>query len=142
MGKSIKKSVIVSDIDGNILEQYPSIKEAARSHGCSHTTMMYRISTGRAFNGFIFKLADPNEEPLPLTVFLTKKEYTFDDALDEDKYTIVQYQTVNNICITPCPFKPSPRPMVGNGQCVKCSSFKGKNKTNHQVACSFKKYRI
>lgn len=141
MSNTHKKPVIVYDKDNNVIAEYSSIKDASEAFKCSHTTMIYRISAGREFNGLLFKLANPNETTMPLTRFLSKKEYTFDDAINTDKFTIIEYKTVNNVCITPCPFKPAPRPMVGNGKCVRCTAFRGKNKTNHQVACSFRKYK-
>lgn len=44
------------------------------------------------------------------------------------------------ICITPCPFVEHPKPLVGSASCQACTSFRGLDKVNHQVACARRYY--
>lgn len=130
--------MIVEDVDGNFVAEYSSIKKAAEAYGCSSSTMIYRIAVGRIIDGTIFKVIEPLEDRPSFLKDYNKKP-CYDNELNGDKFNIIDYETKNGICITPCPHKDwiYPRPMVASGKCVTCPSYKGKNKTNHQVACSY-----
>ena len=66
-----------------------------------------------------------------------KFEFSGDSELDSSKYSIVHYElSVGRICITPCPYKEMPKPMVGSARCLGCPSYHGRNRTKQQVACS------
>lgn len=141
MNNMKSKEVIVCDADGNVIDQLPSVKETARRYGFAHASILYRIYTGCSKGGIVFRFADPNNPVNENLKRYGNKPVNFDDKLD-DKYNILDYKTVNGVCITPCPFKESPKPKVGSAACLKCRQFKGKDKTKHQVACAFSKYRI
>lgn len=73
----------------------------------------------------------PKEKPEPKEV-----------ELDRERYTIFKYEVRNIIqCITPCPFMVAPKAMIGSPRCQDCSSFRGRNKATHEVACSRKLYQ-
>lgn len=62
--------------------------------------------------------------------------------LDRERYLILKYEVRNIVqCITPCPFMLAPKAMVGSPRCQQCSSFRGRNKETHEVACKRKLYQ-
>jgi len=66
-----------------------------------------------------------------------------DIELNSEKYSIVSYELVfGRLCITPCPYREAPKPKVGSGLCMDCPSFRGRNRTKQQVACSAVNVRI
>lgn len=131
----IKRGAI---IDG-ILIRYPKDKEDFILLPYLSPSKKYG-NTGRAVSRKT-KLPDksiPKEKPPRPEP--KKKVYKTDDVeLDREQYRILAYEVKNiRVSITPCPFKGSPKPMVGSGNCVRCSSFRGRNKVTHEVACSRK----
>lgn len=99
--------------------------------------MIYWIRKGLFRNGFYYKFADGcdgyKKQP-------SKKEYNeIQDVLDREKYTIIKYEVRNlRESITDCPFKEAPKPKVGGCMCMKCTSFEGRDRFTHEVACSRK----
>lgn len=133
-----KRPCIVEDINGNVVGEYDSIANMAESYGVTHTTIRYRIRMERPFDGLYFKLADNSKIQVPESI-LKKDVYEDDDVvLDREKYKILSYQTKNHVCITPCPFLQSPKPMIGSGRCMYCTSFRGRNIKTNEIACNRK----
>lgn len=63
-------------------------------------------------------------------------------VLDRERYLILKYEVRNIVqCITPCPFMLAPKAMIGSPRCQQCSSFRGRNKSTHEVACNRKMYQ-
>lgn len=124
---------------------FDTIKEAAKFARMKATTMSFRVKHKSKLlcrQGYMYEAVEPTEEKLLRRIIRkeSQSERTFrsDDVELDPKYRIVTYEVRNlRECITPCPYRDDiPRPMIGSVNCVKCGSFKGRNKATHQVACS------
>lgn len=135
----IKRKILIKNEKGEVVQSFDSVKQAAQHFGISATTMSYRAKTDYTKDGFT-TCYETNRMPLGSKKKWIPKNYRFQDdntELDRDKYAIVKYEVVHKrICITPCPFKRAPKPLVGSASCLICSSFKGRNINSHEVACS------
>lgn len=124
--------------------RFDTIKEAAKFAKMKSSTLAFRIKTRSKLldgNGYHYEMIEPTEEELLRRVKRKEKQtervFRSDDAVLDTKYRIVTYQTRNlRECITPCPYRDNPKPMIGSVNCVRCSSFRGRNKVTHQVACN------
>ena len=144
---------------------FECIGDAARMVGIYTSNMTSRIKTGYTKDGLSFRFVKNGEsltdipclsperkrgqkfvvtEKMPKQTKPKKeRKSVFEDdntELNRDKYLILKYEVRNfRECITPCPFKESPKPMIGSAACIKCSSFKGRNRTTHEIACKHPK---
>lgn len=148
---------------------FDCIGDAARMAGIYTSNMTSRIKTGYTKDGFSFRFVNDGEslsdipclspkrkrgEKFIITekspkedafkaVKKTRRKSVFEEdttELDRSKYLIMKYEVRNlRECITPCPFKEYPKPMIGSAMCMKCGSFKGRNRTTHEVACKHPK---
>lgn len=122
--------------------RFERVGEAAKFAGVKSTTMSYRIRNRSVDkNGYYYIAEDLTPEQLERKnkrmVLGSHKEFKSDDDELDPKFHILDYEVKNlRVSITPCPFKGYPKPMIGSGACLKCSSFRGRNKTKHQVACN------
>lgn len=122
--------------------RFERVSDAAKFAGVKSTTMSYRIRNRRADkNGYYYIAEELTPEQLERKnermVLGSHKEFKSDDDELDPKFHILDYEVKNlRVSITPCPFKGYPKPMIGSGACLKCSSFRGRNKTKHQVACN------
>ena len=119
---------------------FNSVKEAALFAQVTSSTMSVRIKSCLPDSkGWMYTYADGIKLPEPRRKRTMPKraEYKGDDVeLDREKYNIIPYHVIHKrICVTPCPFMREPKNLVGSGQCIKCSSFRGRNKKSHEVAC-------
>ncbi len=128
---------IVEDENGNIVGEYNSIFDMAQAYGVTSTTMRYRIRMEKPFNGLYFKLADKTKIQVSKSI-LSKGVYDDNVVLNREKCRILSYQTKNHVCITPCPFLQSPKPMIGSGKCMSCTSFRGRSVKTNEIACNRK----
>ena len=124
---------------------FNSIRNAAEFAQMKATTMSFRVKHKSKLlceQGYLYEAVEPTEEQLLKRVMRkdsqTERVFRSDDVELDPKYRIVTYEVRNlRECITPCPYRDDlPRPMIGSVNCVKCGSFKGRNKATHQVACS------
>lgn len=124
---------------------FDTIKNAAKFARMKATTMSFRVkhkSNLLCPKGYLYVAVEPTEEQLIKRVMRkesqTERVFRSDDVELDPKYRIITYE-VRNVreCITPCPYRDDcPKPMIGSVNCVRCGSFKGRNKKTHQVACS------
>lgn len=126
--------------DGHVIT-FNSLKEAAAFAGIPISTMSVRIRTNIPDSkGWLYTPVDCKilPEPKEKRRIPKKTVYKDDDVeLNREKYHIVPYEVINKrVCITPCPFMQHPKKLVGSGKCIKCGSFRGRNKKTHEVACN------
>ena len=124
---------------------FNSIKDASDFAHMKATTMSFRVKTKSKLlckKGYHYVAVEPTEEQLLKRVIrkesIKERVFKSDDTELDPKYRIITYE-VRNVreCITPCPYRDDcPKPMIGSVNCVRCGSFKGRNKKTHQVACS------
>ena len=130
------KHVDVYDADGNLIQEFDSISAASRYTGIKHCAILYRIKSGLVKDGFGFKFHNQEDIDSMNLYPYYKLKLREDKELDSDKYKIIQYEVkYKRVSVTPCPFKVSPKPMVGSASCMECKSFKGRNRQKHEVAC-------
>lgn len=141
----MKEGVKVIAVHAQTGEQIPfaRVKEAAIFAGVKPTTMSYRIRSRTVDSkGYYYISGELTPEQLmrrrKRCANPPPRQYASDDQeLDSERYRIINYEVRNlRECITPCPFRDYPKPMVGSGACILCTSFKGRNKKTHQVACN------
>lgn len=131
-----RKQVDVFDENEELLEQYESIQAAAMHYGVNHCTILYWIGAQRPKNGRIFRFHNEEYSSSRHIYRYYHVKATDDKVLDKENNTILKYEVINKrVSITPCPFKEYPKPMVGSGLCVRCNSFRGRNRKDHEVAC-------
>lgn len=144
---------------------FECIGDAARMAGIYTTSMTLRIKTGYVKDGVSFRFVKDGDDlnAIPRLSPERKRSEKFtpkgkmprktkpkkekksvfeedDTELNREKYLILKYEVRNlRECITPCPFKEAPKPMIGSAKCIKCGSFKGRNRTTHEVACKHPK---
>jgi ADP-dependent phosphofructokinase/glucokinase len=120
-----------------MVAEYDSILLMANAYGITGSTARYRVFTGKVYDGLIFKLKDKDAQiPIPKSFTKKKVDYKKNTELDREKYAILKYETKHHICITPCPYFESPKPMVGSGRCLNCSCFRGRNQETQEIACN------
>lgn len=129
--------IYTTNENGEIVHEFETVRDAANHFGLHHSTICYRVHRGFFFDGlkFHYRMRPTKRE---CKIKATRCEYKDDDVeLDREKYKIVPYEVrFGRVSITRCPFKRYPQPLVGSGECMRCSSFKGRNKKTHEVACS------
>lgn len=130
------KPVIAKDLEGKIVNRYESIHDVSRKLNVLHPNVLYWIRTGYVRNGLTYEFEN-KEDNTPFTPYCYYHTKPIEDAeLDRSKYNVIKYEVVNKrVSITPCPYKRHPKPMVGSGLCQKCSSYRGRNRKTHEVAC-------
>lgn len=149
---------VIMEVLGNPIGWFDCITDVARKFGHTTSTITKRIERKAVINGVLIRFPNEGEniESLPYlsppkkygklgkikSKRITKKEkeisYKNDDVeLDREKYNIVKYEVRNlRVCITRCAYRDYPQPLVGSAACVQCHYFRGRNKKDHEVACS------
>lgn len=140
MGRRHRKPVLECDEDGEVIARYDSVKDVARAKDTSHSNILYWIRSGYMKDGSIYRFENPEDEHCAYTYNTYHKQKDgIPIELDRNQYTILPYEVkFGRICITPCPFKEHPKPMVGSGNCARCGQFRGRDIANHEIACSRK----
>lgn len=131
----------VYDLEGNLLRKYPSLSECARAYGTSYCGVKYWIRSGLVRgDSETFGYINPKDKAKDERYRPKKRErFCENEELDRERYKILRYEvTSDRRCITPCPYMCSPKPMVGSAACQACSSFHGRNRHTHEVACGRK----
>lgn len=145
-----EKNKVVIYKNGEVLGVIDSMLCAAHYVGINYTGVRKMVATGKRRDGYFVRLYNhetdsslpnitPHKDP-PI-----RKEYrcqgkpeSIRDS-DRKKYTIIHYEVrCLHICVTPCPFKQSPKPLVGSVNCIRCGSFKGRDKRTQEVCCTRK----
>lgn len=144
---------------GKVISIFATMQDAAKSLGMHVSTIQWRVERGRDVKGERIRLATEAEKrklresklkeliekrrikersSTKKDTYVKESEFELDGVkLDGEKYRIVNYEiTPWRLCITPCPFKESPKPMVGSAACATCCSFHGRDLVRRQVACS------
>lgn len=149
---------VIMEVFGEIVGYYNSTTDAAKKFNRYATTITKRVERGSVIDCVLLRYPNDDEDyksykclspkvmeketprEKPVKIERPKKEkkvFNYDDELDAEKYTIVNYEVKNlRICVTKCTVRDYPQPLVGSAACVRCPSFKGRNKKTHQVACS------
>lgn len=135
---------IAVEKDGSVIALFSSTAEASLLTGMCEKSIRYRIEKGEEVKGVLYRHARPKEIAALKRINASKKNRL--KALEGDtcnieaaskKYNVVSYElTAGRICITPCPYRESPKPKVGSADCLDCPSFHGRNRYTRQVACS------
>ena len=130
--------------DGEVIAIFSSTAEASLLTGMCEKSIRYRMDKGEEVKGVLYRHARPKEVAALKSINASKKNKL--KALEGDtcnieaaskKYNVVSYElTAGRICITPCPYRESPKPKVGSAECLNCQSFHGRNRRTLQVACS------
>lgn len=156
---------IVIERNGEVIGLFASITSAGHCIGLTEKGIRNRISNGLKRNPEIYRYASPEEaelirkilpappkEPTPELIkglraprkpgkrqSLKELEEGENEELEllKGKYDIIQYElAAGRVCITPCPYRESPKPKVGSALCLSCTSFHGRNRVRQQIACS------
>lgn len=136
-----KKPIVTLDEDGNEIARYESRNDCAKALGVTPATLNYRLTNGRSYNGIICKYLVENNviKPKPKVKPPVRK----DKPIDYTKgYRIITYETKHKyVCVTPCPFKDKNIDVfVGSVKCEQCTSFRGKDREKHIVACRYNQW--
>ena len=121
---------------------FDTVKDAAAYAKVKPTTMSWRLKNRTVdSNGWLYLAEEMSEEHLEKRArrmkYKTIEVFKSDDVELEPKFLIIKYEVINlRESITPCPFRDTPKPMVGSGKCLMCTSFRGRNKKIHAVACN------
>ena len=124
-------TIILIDEEGNEKFKYESIQACAKSLDINPGIVAYRIKTGVPYDGLVYKKStDENSLKNIVFNFQNKKE----------KPNILKYEVkYKRVCITPCPFYKDKTIFIGSALCEGCSSFRGKCRERHEIACVKKK---
>lgn len=138
------RRINVIDLNGDVLDTFETLKDAAQFYGVKESTIIYRIKTQHIFNGEMVQY----ETVLPHDCLEAKRykrnRYKKNENIrwcdvDKDNYKKVEYKIkMKHVCITPCPYSQSPKPMVGSARCEGCSRFKFRDSESKIVYCTGK----
>lgn len=116
---------------------YRSIVDAANSHDVSPRAIWGSINDKSSLGDFKFEYMN-GLPPLEKTKrVLAKKDSKLDDSYELRSFEMRH----NRICITPCYRKyqkDGSNIMIGSALCQQCPSFRGINRHEMKLACSFK----
>ena len=137
-----KKAVVATDAEGNVVETYPSIKAAGRALNIKAPTISHRIKTGKYYNGLSFSFKKTDDYTPCTTMEDEEEDFAYMSEAFDGRYKIITYSTMlERICITPCPHKEGTKKiMVGSLQCEACRLFRGKKRSEHLIACAFRRW--
>lgn len=153
-----KKNVLLINADLEIVETYPSVKDAARVANQNYNTFVYHTSRLVPEDGMLYVMeyiwesfSDDEKEAIfrPSTENPGPKLESYKRSIkrkNEVNHVIPYDVLYNSICTTPCPFLTDKgeedRPKVGSANCNKCRFFIHKDKASHVVLCGFNKFGI
>lgn len=142
-----KKEVLITNIETNEQHTFQSISLAGMFLSVCNRTINLRANDGKPVKGYRIKIIEEENEIVPKkpvqsfngSCYRHKEKITDNDR---DKYTILPYEVIyKHICVTPCPYsEEEKKPLIGSSTCANCSRFRGRDKSTHEVACSFKFY--
>ena len=140
------KKVLASKENGKPIRIYRSIEAVVKHHNTYRQKVLNHLESGKPFEGMILTYIDawlpkvpriPKEKKRKPEKKADKKDREWTES---NKPMVLPYEVKNSrICITPCPYQDAPKPMIGSGRCVNCSSNYGRNIKTHEVLCGFAK---
>lgn len=138
--KTYRKPIAIFDEQGNEIARYSSRNECAKALGVTPATLDYRIAKGNSYNGVICKHLI--EENLVIPKSLTQSERKQKEIDYNKDYRLITYETKHKyVCVTPCPFKDKNIDVfVGSVKCEQYTSFRGKDREKHIVACKYNQW--
>ena len=137
--------IAYNQITGELIE-FPQLKYAAEFARVKPAAMSYRIKAGCSDKkGWVYRERVLTEEEMTSSqlAYLRKKQMQQDGTYVKrtkeatlNEQTLISYQkNTFVVCITPCPYYESPKPMVGSARCQSCASFIGMYKSTLEVSC-------
>lgn len=120
--------------------EFKTLTEAANHFHISPQLMSYRIHNAVIDkDGWRLTSRSLKEEELNKRQRYyrrTKGKIDINSIKECDKNKLLAYEKNKfGACITPCPFRDSPKPKIGSSLCQFCSYFKGINKETLHIAC-------
>ena len=139
---NMTKKVVAKNDNGEIVEVFDTVNDAASYFGMKNPTLLYHKRRGHKINGLTVDYLDEHNTRIKKTKTIIPENYRFEEKeveLDREKYLIIKYEVkYGRVCITPCPFMDAPKHMVGSGKCITCSRNRGRKKSTHEIACAKK----
>lgn len=143
--------IATNQITGEQIE-FPLMKKAAEHAGIRRTSMSYRVKTGITDKfGWVYAEKELTKEEMTKrqNQYLKQKMYASKktsekqeqiskrrkEKFDNKRFHISYAKNSFGVCITPCPFIDSPKPMIGSHKCQKCPHFEMIDRHAQQVAC-------
>ena len=127
-----KKQAIAIEHEGKVMGVFPSMKNAARFMDYGHyKSIMTRIGKGVGKDGYSVRLATEEETARLQQEVKKEKKHREDNGGELVPYELGK----GRICITPCPYRDAPKPLVGSALCEACPSFQWKYRDRLQVRC-------
>ena len=142
--------VLKVDEQGNVLEKFCSVKDAAEKLGLSSGSVVQRIRRKSLLNGILLKYGDEAEKVVQEgrkgRDELTEQELEKARLIAEQRGLIlerVEYEVRGGVIpVKPC-YRPDcgssfKHPMIGGMACMQCRYFRGKCKETRTVLCAYK----
>lgn len=142
--------VLKVDGQGNVLEKFYSVKDAAEKLGLSSGSVVQRIRRKSLLNGILLKYGDEAEKVVQEgrkgRDELTEQELEKARLIAEQRGLIlerVEYEVRGGVIpVKPC-YRPDcgssfKHPMIGGMACMQCRYFRGKCKETRTVLCAYK----
>lgn len=145
MSSNQKKKVVMIENDVPVCI-FECLRDAALAAGLESTSgIRNRIQTNYTVGGVRFRYLEEGEtldvpiSPPPQRKYRKTSEIISDEEITEAKYHLIPYEVkYGRVCITPCPLKPYPKPMVGSSSCKNCPSHRGRHPQKQVVICKRK----
>lgn len=142
--------VLKVDEQGNVLEKFYSVKDAAEKLGLSSGSVVERIRRKSLLNGIWLKYGDETEKVVQEgrkgRDELNEQELEKARLIAEQRGLIlerVEYEVRGGVIpVKPC-YRPDcgssfKHPMIGGMACMQCRYFRGKCKETRTVLCAYK----
>ena len=142
--------VLKVDEQGNVLEKFYSVKDAAEKLGLCSASVVQRIRRKSLLNGILLKYGDEAkkvvQEGRKGLDELTEQELEKARLIAEQRGLIlerVEYEVRGGVIpVKPC-YRPDcgrnfKHPMIGGMACMSCRYFRGKCKETRTVLCAYK----
>ena len=142
--------VLKVDEQGNVLEKFYSVKDAAEKLGLSSGSVVQRIRRKSLLNGIWLKYGDEAEKVVQEgrkgRDELTEQELEKARLIAEQRGLIlerVEYEVRGGVipikpCLRPDCGRDFKHPMIGGLACMQCRYFRGKCKETRTVLCAYK----
>ena len=146
----MRRMVLKVDEQGNVLEKFCSVKDAAEKLGLCSASVVQRIRRKSLLNGILLKYGDEAkkvvQEGRKGRDELTEQELEKARLIAEQRGLIlerVEYEVRGGVIpVKPC-YRPDcgssfKHPMIGGMACMQCRYFRGKCKETRTVLCAYK----
>lgn len=145
MSSNQKKKVVIIENDVPVCI-FDCAHDAALAVGLqSSSGVRHRILKNHVVNGIRFRFLEEGEVldvpsmPPAQRKYRKTSEIISDEEISEGRYHLIPYEVkYGRVCITPCPLKPYPKPMVGSSSCKNCPSHRGRHPQKQVVICKRK----